>query len=307
MSISQILTSLSDGISFALSQLSAENLMQINEIRLRREMPLIIVLGRKSYFITQSGKLINHYTEKAYITHNDEFDLIFKRLCNYSIHCEIDNLKNGFITADGGNRIGVCSTAVTNNGIITSVKDISSLNIRIANEVKNCARPVMNILYSESLPSIIVAAQPSGGKTTFLRDFSRLLSSGFSGCYRKVVIVDERNEIAYKNGSVIIADIGLNTDVITGFSKEKGIEIAVRTLAPEMIICDEITSNAEVEKIADGFLSGVSFAVSVHASDLNELMNKSIVKSLINTGEFRYIVLLKDYTNSFEIMEVEHF
>ena len=305
MSIAKILPSLSDGINNALSQLSSDVLLRINELRIRRSLPLIIVFGNKSYFISKSGKLVNHYFNGVYCVDSDEFDLIFKRLCNYSVHCETDNLKNGFITADGGCRVGVCSTAVTNDGIVNSVKDISSLNIRIANEINDCSKPVLNILYANAFPSIIVAAPPSGGKTTFLRDFARQLSSGFNSRYRKVAVIDERNEFAFKSSVDIEADIGLNTDVITGFSKEKGIEIAVRSLSPEMIVCDEITSLSEVEKIKDGFLSGVSFAVSVHASNKDELLKKDIVKSLIATSEFDYIVLLKDYTYSFEILEVE--
>ncbi len=304
MGISQILPSLSDGINFALSQLTTEALKQINELRIRRNKPLILVLGSKSLFITATGKLVNHYINTAYVVKNDEFDLIFKKLCNYSVHCEIDNLKNGFITASGGNRVGVCSTAVISDGVISSVKDISSLNIRISREIKDCAKPVLNMLYVNELPSIIVAAPPSGGKTTFLRDFARLLSGGYSNKYRRVSIIDERNEIAYKNGSEILADVGVNTDVITGFSKQKGIELAVRTLSPEIIVCDEISSLSEVERIKDGFQSGVSFAVSVHASSKEELNNKPIVKSLLETGEFKYVVLLKDYTYEFEILEV---
>lgn len=305
MSIYQILPSLSDGVSFVLNQLPTQVLRQINEIRIRREMPVIIVFGKKSLFISRSGKLVNHYTDNAYSVDCDEFDLIFKKLCNYSVHCEIENLKNGFITAEGGNRIGVCSTAVLKDGRINSIKDISSLNIRISNEIKNSAKQILSLIYSENLPSIIVASPPSGGKTTFLRDYARLLSGGYNNSYHKVAIIDERNEIAYKSASKINADIGFNTDVITGFSKEKGINIAVRTLAPEVIICDEITKSSEIEQIRDGFLSGISFAVSVHAADKKDLLNKEILKELVKTGEFKYIVLLKDYTYSFEIIEVD--
>ncbi|MCC8016958.1 MAG: hypothetical protein LIO43_06365 [Clostridiales bacterium] len=181
---------------------------------------------------------------------------------------------------------------------------MSSLNIRIANEVKNCSKPVLNILYVNDLPSIIVASPPAGGKTTFLRGFSRLLSGGFNNRYRKVAVVDERNEIAYKDSNGITVDIGVNTDVITGFSKASGIEMAVRTLSPEMIVCDEISNQSEFEAMKDGFQCGVSFAVSVHAKTKEQLMNKAVVKSLISLNEFKYIVLLNDYTNDFEIMEV---
>ncbi len=303
MSLNSIMPSLSDGIKELLSTLPNETLRQINEIRLRRKQPLIIVFGNSSLFITQKGKLLNHYSNLAYVVDDEEFDLIFRRLNNYSVHSVIDNLTRGFITADGGNRIGVTSTAVIKGREVASVKDISSLNIRIANEVRDCSRQILNMLYINAFPSIIVASPPAGGKTTFLRDFARLLSGGFNNRYRKVAIIDERNEIAYKGLNGINADIGFNSDVLTGFPKGLGIEMAIRTLSPEMIVCDEISGADEVSAIADGFLCGVKFAVSVHAASIADLVFKPVVRELLSFNEFDYIVLLNDYTNDFEIVE----
>lgn len=304
MGLKTIMPSLSDGINNIISTLPNEMIKKLNEIRIRKNKPLVLVFGNNCYFITKKGKVINYCSENVYKVNSDEFELVFKRLSNYSVHAVIDSLTKGFIIADGGNRVGVSSTAVIKEKDISSVKDITSLNIRISNEVKDCARPILNFLYVNDFPSIIVASPPSGGKTTFLRDFARLLSGGFNNKYRKVAIIDERNEIAFKNNGNIEADVGLNTDVLTGFPKSKGIEIAVRTLSPEIIICDEITSSEEVKAMSDGFLSGVKFAVSVHASSKSELMNKQIIKDLIEFNEFDYIVLLNDYTNDFEILEV---
>lgn len=304
MGLKTIIPSLSDEISNIISALPKEMIKKLNEIRIRKNKPLVLVFGSNCYFITQKGKLLNHHSESAYKVNEEEFDLVFRRLSNYSVHSAIENLTKGFIVADGGNRVGVSSTAVIKEQNISSVKDITSLNIRISNEVKDCARPILNYLYVNDFPSIIVASPPSGGKTTFLRDFSRLLSSGFNNQYRKVAVIDERNEIAFKNNGTIDADVGLNTDVLTGFPKSKGIEIAVRTLSPDIIICDEITNSEEVSAMSDGFLSGVKFAVSVHASSKSELINKKIINDLIALNEFDYIVLLHDYTNDFEILEV---
>ena len=96
----------------------------------------------------------------------------------------------------------------------------------------------------------------------------------------------------------------MNCDVLTGYPKKDGIEMAIRALSPEMIICDEISQSAEVKAMEDGFLSGVRFAVSVHASTKEEIVSKKIVRELVLRNEFDYIVLLNDYTNDFEIMEV---
>lgn len=304
MALNSIISCLSDGINSSLAQLSSGTLCCITEFRIRKNLPLIIVFGKEAYFITLQGKLLNHISDYAYIVNEDEFDLIFKRLCNYSLHCEIDNLINGFITVEDGNRVGVCSTAVVKNGRITAVKNPTSLNIRISKEIKNCARPVLNSLFIGNLPGIIVAAPPGGGKTTFLRDFARQLSSGFDNKYRKVCIIDERNEIACCDNNSKFADVGLNTDVICGFPKALGIENAVRSLSPEVIICDEISSDAEISAMKCGFSSGAAFAVSVHAGSMQQVMRKKTVIDLIETGEFQYVVFLKNYTDEFEITEV---
>lgn len=304
MALETVISSLTDGIKNSINAIPKEMQKQLNEIRVRRNMPLVLVFGKACLFITENGKLLNHYSSSVYRVEADEFDVLFRRLSNYSVHSAIDNLTKGFITANGGNRVGVSSTAVIKDKNISSVKDVTSLNIRISNEIKDCARPILNLLYVNRFPSIIVASPPSGGKTTFLRDFSRLLSGGFNNKYRKVAIIDERNEIAYKNNGEIDADIGFNTDVLTGFPKSDGIEIAVRTLSPDIIVCDEISKTEEAMAIADGFHSGVKFAVSVHAASKYELINKSIVRQLIEYNEFEYIVLLNDYTDDFEITEV---
>lgn len=304
MSLKSLIPSLSDGIAGSISALPNEVLRQLNEIRIRRNQPLILVFGKNCLFITRKGKLLNHYSELAYMVDDEEFELIFRRLSNYSVHSVMDNLTKGFITAEGGNRIGVTSTAVIKEKEIASVKDINSLNLRIANEIKDCSRQILNMLFVNNFPSIIVASPPAGGKTTFLRDFARLLSSGFNSRYRKVVIIDERNEIAYKGAAGINADIGLNTDVLTGFPKSVGIEMAIRTLSPDIIICDEISASSEVAAMADGFNSGVRFAVSVHAADNKDLIEKAIIRELILRNEFEYVVMLNDYTNDFEITEV---
>ena len=196
MSLNTLIPCLSDGINAALSQLGATALNALTEIRLRKNLPLVLCAGRNVYFITAKGKLLNHCSEYAYRVDEEEFDVVFRRLCNYSVHCEIDNLINGYITVKGGNRVGVCSTAVKTNGVVTAVKEITSLNIRISKEVRDCAKPILNLLYVNDFPSIIVASPPSGGKTTFLRDFTRLLSGGFNNCYVKTAVIDERNEIA---------------------------------------------------------------------------------------------------------------
>lgn len=270
----------------------------ITELRIRRNKPLIVYVKKEPYFITIGGRLVNNFTDNTVIFNDESFDYITDRLCNHSYHTNMHTMIDGYITAKNGSRVGIGVSAVYKENVITSVRDISSLNIRIASEHKNCSREILNILYSQNTPSIIVAGAVMSGKTTFLRDMSRLLSSGFAGKYRKVAVVDERSEIS--SGF----DVGINTDVLKGFKKGRGIEIATRTLSPDIIVCDEIGNADELNAISYGFSTGVSFAVSVHMKDVNQVFSNRIITELLSTDEFDYIVLLKSFTDDYEIIDL---
>lgn len=273
----------------------------ITEIRLRRNKAVIVYIKQIPYFISIGGKLVNHFSQNIISLDDDSFDFITDRLCNHSFHTNMNTMINGYITTKGGSRVGIGASAVYKDNSLNSIKDINSLNIRIAREHKNCSREILNLLFTEKNPSIIVAGPVLCGKTTFLRDFSRLLSSGFAGRYRKITIVDERREIA---GGF---DVGINTDVLSGYEKAKGIEIATRTLSPDIIVCDEIGNINELEAIQYGFSTGVNFAVSVHMKDEENLQRNKIIQRLIETGEFDYLVLLKSFTDEFEIIDLRSY
>ncbi len=273
----------------------------ITEIRLRRNKAVIVYIKQIPYFISIGGKLVNHFSQNIISLDDDSFDFITDRLCNHSFHTNMNTMINGYITTKGGSRVGIGASAVYKDNSLNSIKDINSLNIRIAREHKNCSREILNLLFTEKNPSIIIAGPVLCGKTTFLRDFSRLLSSGFAGRYRKITIVDERREIA---GGF---DVGINTDVLSGYEKAKGIEIATRTLSPDIIVCDEIGNINELEAIQYGFSTGVNFAVSVHMKDEENLQRNKIIQRLLETGEFDYLVLLKSFTDEFEIIDLRSY
>lgn len=301
--LSNVLSYMPDKVKSAFNMLDENILNRINELRIRRDKPIVLVIKNTSYFIDIKGDLYDYLMSQSIGVNSEEFDNLFMSLCDYSLYDNMENLKNGFLTLSNGARIGVASTAVNDEDGIVSVKDIVSLNIRIPQEVKGCAEKILNFLYVNSFPSIIVAGKPNSGKTTLLRDIARMLSDGFNNRYTKVCVIDERNEFAAKKDNNLSMDVGVNTDVLTAFNKAKGIEIATRTLSPEMIICDEISNDEEVQSILYAFSSGISFALSVHISGRDDLLYKPIIKTLLQSQEFSYIVLLDNYTYSPEIIE----
>ena len=298
-----ILSYMDEGLKSVLSLLDVNILCRITEIRIRKENYVILVLKNSSYFIDYNGDLYDYPSNKCVYMSKESFDELFMKFCNYSIYSNVKNINEGFITLENGSRIGLAGTAVYENGKILSVCDITSMNIRIAKEVKNCSAGILNFLYINSFPSVIVAGKPNCGKTTLLRDMARQLSSGFNNQYKKIAIIDERNEIGSKRGDKSLLDVGINTDVLTAFSKAKGIEIATRSLSPEMIICDEISTLDEVNSILYAFSSGIRFALSIHIETKRDLLFKPIARRLIETGEFSYIILFDNYTYKPEIID----
>lgn len=301
--VKQIFDYFDNEIKSSFEQIDLAICERMSEIRIRVNQPVVIVIKNRSYFVDYNGDIYDYVTHTSIVFDKVKFDELVLRLCDFSIYSHEEELKNGYITLNNGSRVGISGTALYSDNKISSIKEITSINIRIPREVKGCANNILNCLYVNSFPSIIVAGKPNSGKTTVLRDIANQLSNGFNNTYRKIAVIDERNEIAGKNLDGFSLNLGVNTDVMTGIKKAKGIEIATRVLSPEMIIFDEIATMEEVEQVKSAFSCGISFALSVHVADKTDLLSKPIIKSLLMTNEFSYIVLLENYTYSYSILD----
>ena len=191
----------------------------------------------------------------------------FAEICRYSVHSFQEEIAQGFVTLDGGHRVGICGTAVTNGGKIEMFKDISGLNIRIAHEVKGCADEVYSRFFSGGIRSVLIAGKPLCGKTTVLRDLARRLGES-----HRVTLIDSRNELSASFHGTPTLDIGLNTDALCGCPKSEGIMLALRTLSPEVIICDEIGNDESA--IEQALFCGVKLIASAHTASLDELQKR---------------------------------
>ncbi len=203
----------------------------------------------------------------------EDINECFLELCRNSVHSYAREIAEGYITLPGGNRVGFCGTAVLRDGEISTLKDISSLNIRFAREVTGCAEELCRRAFPDGLCSLIICGKPLSGKTTVLRDMARIL-----GGSRRVALIDSRGELAGVSGGVPALDVGENTDVLNGYPKAEGIMCALRSLSPEMIVCDEIGSDAEEVRQCMG--CGVKLAVTAHAGSMDELRSRPGISEL---------------------------
>ena len=167
----------------------------------------------------------------------------------------------------GAHRVGFCGTAAGQDGKLSTLRDVSSLNIRFAREVRGCARELYDRAFQDGLCSLVIAGKPLSGKTTVLRDLARLL-----GEEHRVCVIDSRGELAGVHGGIPALDVGENTDVLNGDSKAEGIMCALRSLSPDIIVCDEIGDDAE--EVRQCMYCGVKLVVSAHAGSIRELCGR---------------------------------
>ena len=292
--VKQIINILPKRIKKIIGEFSKEEFDRFQEIRLRAERPVVIIINGTSYFINSNFKLTAFLPDNPVKVSFEEVTESFNNACGYSVHSHLKSISAGYVTLSTGDRVGIAGEAICEDDKIIGVKNISSLNIRIAREHKNSAEEIMKYIYTGSLNSIIVAGEPLSGKTTMLRDIARRLSGENLSKYYKTVIVDERNEISGSNGGKYNNDLGMNTDVLTGYPKKEGIICALRSLSPDIIICDEVGDIEEVSAIEQGLNCGVKFIVSVHASSRDELILRPQIRRLIKSGCFDKIVLLNN-------------
>lgn len=270
------------------------------EIRLRTNRPVSICSGNITYFVTKNNQITTTvFDENMLIASKQDIMEVFQNICSYSVYSRQKEIVNGFITLNGGHRAGICGTAVYNQDNLTNVRDISSINFRISREIKGIAQTIIEKI-GTNYNGILLCGVPASGKTTMLRDLARILSMEHKF---RVTVVDERGELAGVYSGVCQNDIGF-CDVLDGYKKSDGIIRSLRSMSPNIIICDEVGGEEDIKAIEEAVNSGVAFIASVHCRDKFDFIKRPQCKRLLNTGAFDRFVFLQCRNAPGEIAEI---
>lgn len=244
----------------------------------------IRIVSGKSCSVQKNGMLIDTNITVS----SQELNKIVESMCRGSLYAVQTSLVKGYLTLNGGHRVGVCGKTVTENGKITHLTDISAICIRISREVKGSADEIMEYLCCDGkLYNTLIVSPPGCGKTTVLRDIARQLGNRY-----KVCIADERSEIAASRGNEAIHDIGKYTAVMDCVPKGEGIMMLLRAMSPEIIITDETGREDEEKAISELINCGAKIITTAHGYSERDVLKRKYLGSLIEGGVFERIIVL---------------
>ena len=245
-------------LSDALSKCGAP---RAEELRLHRDRYATVTCGEKNYFTD-------------YVLRSSDMNEILKRMCGGSLYAYTDTIRQGYLTLKDGIRVGICGSAALENQKVIGVNSISGLIVRIPHPPKLTATPLTALLKeANGMGGLLIYAPPGVGKTTLLRGFALEISQGKDG--KRTVAVDSREELG-----AMLDGLGHTLDVLSGYPREIGIEIAVRSLGAELVICDEIGSPADAEAILQAANCGVPIVATAHAASAEELLRRPSIRRL---------------------------
>ncbi len=265
-----------------LERLSPHEQAAVQEIRLRADEPIRLSMPDGERYLCVSSCSALHQPN-AVICRRDELEGCYLRFCEESVYAHEEELRQGYIAVAGGLRVGVAGTAVLDGERVRGVRCVTSLCVRLPRWHNGCAAALMPLLCTaDGVQSTLLVGEPSSGKTSLLRDIAATLAAR----HVRVAVVDERGELSGVEGL-------RGCDVLRGYPKAVGILQAVRCLAPQVVIFDELGDAREQMAVAACAHAGVAVVASLHGRSSQSLAEKSAVRRLIAQRTFAQWVFLQ--------------
>ena len=286
----QIIRVLSESVQKIIEQ-ERMDFSELQEIRLRIGQPVTVLYQNEELILPTM------YSEKKRLGKQEMKETI-EHISNYSLYAYEHELKQGFITIEGGHRVGMAGQVIMEGGKIKNMKYISSINIRVSHEVLECANKIFPyITYNKQMYHTLIISPPRCGKTTLLRDVIRQISDGnrwIKGC--TVGVVDERSELGGCYLGVIQNNLGMRTDILDRCPKADGMIMLIRSMAPQVVAVDEIGAKEDVHAIEYAMHCGCKMLATAHGDSMEEICKKPIFEKLIREKRFeRYVILSNRY------------
>lgn len=250
------------------------------EIRLRVNSPVLIKTSKRDLFLDEN-----------IIVNKKDIDDIVGNFTKNSIHAFENEINKGYITIEGGHRVGICGDCIYDKSEFKGFKNIASLNIRIAREFPGCSEKVLKYLITpdKNIYNTLIIGPPLSGKTTLIRDIAKNLSDGFKNPYFEgcdITLIDERGEISAVYNGVSQMNTGRRTDVLSYCRKSDGFFMSIRALSPKVIISDELGSVNDFEIVQYALKSGVKIIATAHGFSLDDVKRNLYLKNIIENNFF---------------------
>ena len=295
MGYEQVLNYMAGSLRDILGRTPSELKSEVLEIRIRQARPLALVTPAGVVFTSPSGQP-SVEPQRGYKVTAEDCRLTLQVMTRSSVYMVEDKLLQGFLTLPGGHRVGLVGTGYVEQGELQAVRDIGQFNIRIARELPGVATPILPALLDREgrFRSTLIISPPGCGKTTLIRDMARQLSWGNSGYWQRhtVTIVDERSEIAAVWQGVPQTDCGPCTDVLDGYPKTEGIMMAIRALASDVLVTDELGTTADAMAIVEAGAAGIAVLASIHGDSFEDVQKRAGGRILVESGLFKCSVIL---------------
>lgn len=260
---------------------------KLYEIRMRAGRPLFLTYDGGECFLRGSGS-------EPYLVTREDLRETLEYVSGYSLYAYEDEIRQGYMSVQGGHRVGVTGKVILDGDRIRGMKYISCINLRLAHQIPGCADAVMPYIRTKNWTAhTLIISPPRCGKTTLLRDIIRQLSNGGNGIPGQTVgVVDERSELAGCYQGIPQNDLGIRTDILDSCPKAEGMQMLIRSMSPFIVAVDELGKEEDFKAVEAVIHCGCKLIATAHGNSVDDVLQTPFFRRLREMEVFeRYIVL----------------